>query len=449
MKKRSRKKQANLPPHLQHVNINAAGIDIGSSSHFVSVPEDRDDHPIREFKTFTTDLYELADWLKKCGIKTVAMESTGVYWIPLYEILEATGFEVLLVNAHHVKNVSGRKSDVLDCQWIRELHTYGLLAGAFRPSQEICELRAYVRQRSNLVRFASSHIQHMQKALDQMNLRLHNVISDLTGETGQKIIRALLNGERDPKILSQYRNSRCKQPLEVIEKSLDGNYKAEHLFSLKQAVELYDFYQLKIEDCDAAIEVLLKQWTPEPSKEALSLPKKRKTKSSCKFELNHYLYDQCGVDLTEIDGIDALSVLKIISEIGTDMGSWKSEKSFGSWMGLAPGTKISGGKVLKRSTKSCANRVAAILRLCAGALYNSPSALGAFLRRMKARVGSPKAITATAYKLAKLIYRMLSQKIPYHDIGQNYYERNHKDRLIKNLKRKAAFLGYELHAITV
>jgi transposase len=442
MNKRSKK--ASLPPHLRHININAAGIDIGSNSHFVSVPEDRDEHSVREFKSFTRDLHELAVWLKKCGIETVAMESTGVYWVPLYELLEEYGFEVLLVNAHHVKNVSGRKSDVLDCQWIRELHTYGLLSGAFRPSKEICELRAYVRQRSNLVRFAASHIQHMQKALDLMNLHLHNVISDITGTTGQKIIRAILNGEHDPKILAQYRDGRCKQSIEVIEKSLVGHYKKEHIFSLKQAVELYDFYQCKIEDCDIAIESLLKQWTPNVSEEALALPKRRKTKSSPKFEISHYLYEQCGVDLTSIDGIDSLSVLKIISEVGTDMSRWKSEKCFGSWMGLAPGTKISGGKVLKRSTKSSANRAAAILRICATSLYNSPSALGAFLRRMKGKLGSPKAVTATAYKLAKLIYRMLKQKISYNDMGQDYYEQRYKERLIRNLKRKAALLGLEL-----
>lgn len=440
-------KKTKLPPQLRHININAAGVDIGSSSHYVSVPEDRDENPVREFKSFTSDLYELAAWLKRCGIETVAMESTGVYWIPLYEILEEAGFEVLLVNAHHVKNVSGRKSDVLDCQWIRELHMYGLLSGAFRPSKEICELRAYVRQRSNLIRFASSHIQHMQKALDLMNLRLHNVVSDITGITGQRIIRAILGGERDPKILSQHRDGRCKQPIEVIEKSLVGNYKKEHLFSLKQAVELHDFYQCKIEDCDAAIELLLSQWTPAPSESALALPKKRKTKSSPKFEINHYLYDQCGVDLTAIDGLDALSVLKIISEIGIDMSRWKSEKHFGSWMGLAPGTKISGGKVLKRSTKSSANRAAAVLRICVNSLYNSPSALGAFLRRMKAKLGPPKAITATAYKLAKLIYRMLSKKISYNDAGQDYYEQRYKERLLKKLKQKAALLGHELHPI--
>lgn len=442
-------KESSLPKHLQHINIDAAGIDIGASSHFVSVPQGRDDQPVREFKTFTTDLHELSAWLKKCDIKTVAMESTGVYWIPVYEILEEAGFEVLLVNARHVKNVSGRKSDVLDCQWIRELHTYGLLSGAFRPSQEICELRGYVRQRSSLVEYSSSHIQHMQKALDQMNLRIHNVISDITGVTGQKIIRSILEGERDAKVLSQYRDPRCKQSREIIEKSLVGNYKAEHIFSLKQSIDLYDFYQSKIQECDEAIERLLKGWVPEHSKEALELPKKRKTKSSPTFGVSQYLYDTCGVDLTAIDGVDALSALKIISEIGTDMNRWKNEKCFGSWMGLAPGTKISGGKVLKRSTKSTASRVASVLRICASSLYNSQSALGAFLRRMKARIGSPKAITAAAYKLAKLIYRMLKEKISYHDSGQDYYDKLHKDRLLRNLKRKAALLGHELYPIEI
>jgi transposase len=371
------------------------------------------------------------------------MESTGVYWIPLYEILEEKGFKVLLVNAHHVKNVSGRKSDVLDCQWIQQLHTYGLLSGAFRPTEEICQLRSYTRQRENLVRYAAIHVQHMQKALDQMNVRLHNVISDITGTTGQKILRAIVDGKRDAKELAMYRDGRCKNSLEVIEKSLIGNYKSEHVFSLKQALDIYDYYQTKIQECDVVIEEFLRKITPT-IKNDTELSKKRKTKSAPKFELQPYLYQLCGVDLTDIDGIDALSGLKLISEVGIDMGKWKTEKQFGSWLGLSPGTKISGGKVLKRSSKSSANRAASVLRLCANALYNSPSALGSFLRRMKSRIGAPKAITATAYKLAKIIYRMLKQKVDYSDIGQNYYERQYKDKLLKGLKRKAASLGYKL-----
>ncbi len=444
-KRKSRKKNA-FPPHLAHLNINAAGIDIGSTAHFVAVPEDRDKQVVREFKTFTTDLYELAAWLKECKIETVAMESTGVYWIPLYEILEEKGFQVLLVNAHHVKNVSGRKSDVLDCQWIQQLHTYGLLSGAFRPAEEICQLRGYMRQRENLIRYAAMHVQHMQKALDQMNLRLHNAISDITGMTGQKILRAIVNGDRDAKELAKHRDGRCKNPIEVIEKSLIGNYKSEHVFALKQALDLYDYYQTKVQECDMVIEGFLQSITTA-EKSNVELPKKRKTKSTPKFEVQTYLYKLCGVDLTAIDGVDALSGLKIISEVGIDMGKWKTEKQFGSWMGLSPGTKISGGKILKRSSKSSANRAASILRLCANALYNSPTALGSFLRRMKSRIGAPKAITATAYKLAKIIYRMLKNKIDYRDIGQDYYNQRYQDKLLKGLKHKAASLGYELTQI--
>ena len=430
--------------HLEHLNINAAGIDIGARSHFVAVPEGRDESNVREFQTFTEDLNAMVTWLKKCGIETVAMESTGVYWIPVYELLEEHGFEVLLVNAHHVKNVSGRKSDVLDCQWIQQLHTYGLLSGAFRPSKEICEFRGYMRQRECLVRSASSHIQHMQKALDQMNLRLHNAISDITGKTGKLIINAIISGERDRKVLAQYRDGRCKNPIEIIEKSLEGSYKAEHLFALKQAMDLFEYYQQKIAECDVVIENLLEDWTQDLNKPEVELSKKRKTKSSPKFDAQTYLYQLCGVNLMAVHGIDAGAALKIISEIGLDMSKWKTEKHFGSWLGVSPGTKVSGGKILSRKSKSTANRVAVILRLCANSLYNSQTALGSYLRRMKGRIGAPKAITATAYKLAKILYLMLKNRIEYEDVGQEYYEERYQDRLLRNLKRKASSIGYVL-----
>jgi hypothetical protein len=251
---KSKKKETKLPKHLVHINKMAAGIDIGSKSHFVAVPEGSDEVCVREFKSFTTNLVELANWLERCGIETVAMESTGVYWIPLYELLESRGFEVRLVDARHVKNVSGRKTDILDCQWLQQLHTYGLLSGAFRPEELVCVLRAYLRQRSMLIQQTAMHIQHMQKALSQMNVQLHNVISDIMGVTGMKIIRAIVGGERDPKLLAIYRDGRCKNSLEVIEKSLTGNYRDEHIFALKQALELYDTYQNKIEVCDDEIE---------------------------------------------------------------------------------------------------------------------------------------------------------------------------------------------------
>ena len=280
-------KAAKLPKHLAHINKMAAGVDIGSKSHFVAVPEGCDEQSVREFESFTANLNELANWLESCGIETVAMESTGVYWIPLYELLDSRGFDVKLVDARKVKNVSGRKTDVLDCQWLQQLHTYGLLSGAFRPDNEVCELRAYLRQRSTLIENAARHIQHMQKSLTQMNLQLHNVLSDITGKTGMKIIRAIVAGERDPRKLASHRHKQCKNSLEIIEKSLTGSYRVEHIFTLTQALELYDTYQEKILACDKAIEEQLAAFDGRTAKKADDAGKlnRRKSKSHCKNKL--------------------------------------------------------------------------------------------------------------------------------------------------------------------
>jgi transposase len=430
--KRSGKKMK-LPKHLEHLNEYAAGIDIGSKSHFVAVPEGVDQNPVREFSTFTGDLEELARWLISCGITTVAMESTGVYWIPVFEILESHGLEVKLVNARHVKNVPGRKSDVLDCQWLQQLHTYGLLRGAFRPVDQVCTLRAYVRQRSTLVRSAASYIQRMQKALTQMNLLLHNVVTDITGATGMRIIKAILDGKRDPDTLAAMRDVRCKQSAATIARSLKGNYRPEHLFSLRQAVELYEIYQTKIADCDRQILEQLKSFDPPDD-----MPR---------ITVEDALVRMSGVDLTSIDGIDTTTALKIVAEIGTDMSRWKSSKHFASWLGLSPGTKVSGGKVLSSATKPVANKAAQALRMAAFTLFNSKSALGAYLRRQRARLGAPKAITATAHKLARLVYAMFTQGTVYVDAGQQYYEERYRSRVVQNMKRKARELGYELVTI--
>jgi transposase len=292
-----------LPKHLQRLNLNAAGIDIGSKSHFVAVPEGTDADPIREFECFTADLYRLADWLISCGVTTVAMESTGTYWIPVFEVLESRNLEVKLVNARHVKNVPGRKTDVLDCQWIQQLHTYGLLEGAFRPPEQICELRAYIRHRMNQVRYSSAHIQHMQKALTQMNLLLHNVVSDITGVTGMRIIKAILDGERDTQMLASMRDKRCKNSVATIAKSLQGNYRPEHLFSLKQAVEALEFYQAQIADCDREIETLLASFDSLTKDNLPSQPEEdnKSSKIRCTtpaFNLQNELYRVAGVDLT-------------------------------------------------------------------------------------------------------------------------------------------------------
>jgi transposase len=452
-KKNYVKTKNNLPKHLEHINKMAAGIDIGSKSHFVAVPEGCAEVCVREFASFTGDLCELANWLKSCKIETVAMESTGVYWIPLYELLESSGFEVKLVDARHVKNVSGRKTDVLDCQWLQQLHTYGLLNGAFRPQEQVCVLRAYLRQRSMLIQEAANHIQHMQKALSQMNLQLTNVISDITGDTGMKIIRAIIAGERDAKILATYRDWRCKSSLEVIEKSLTGNYREEHVFALMQAVELYDVYREKIVVCDQKIEQQLSIFNDsivkgsklsEQNEDAVKKKKKSRCKNSLSFDVQSHLIRITGVDLTEIPGIETSSALKIISEIGFDLSRWKSSKQFASWLGLCPGTKVSGGKRLGGKSKRTANYVASTLRIVANALHRSNTALGAFLRRLKSRIGAPKAITATAHKLAVIIYMMLKNRIAYKDIGQDYYEKQYQERMIKNLSFRAKMLGFEL-----
>ncbi len=347
-----------------------------------------------------------------------------------------------------MKNVSGRKSDVLDCQWLQQLHTYGLLNGAFRPDDQIVVLRSYLRQRAMLVRSAAIHIQHMQKALQQMNLLLAHVVADITGVTGMTIIRAILAGERDPQTLAQSRDPRCKQSVEVIAKSLEGNYREEHLFALGQAVTLYDTYQAQIAACNQRIETYLaslERVTEEPPPP----PAKRRAKptgNQPRFDARTAVYQLTGVDLTRIDGIEAATALTLLGEIGTDMSRWKSANHFVSWLGLCPHTKVSGGRVLTSKTKPTANRAAAALRLAAGSLYHSHSALGAYYRRMQAKFGAPKAITATAHKLARIVYSMLKHGSAYVDAGQDYYERQHHDRVVRNLTQRAKALGFELVA---
>jgi len=434
-KKPTTERVPKVQKHLQHLNQHAAGIDVGSRSHFVAIPEGTDDQPVREFTTFTDDLERLAEWLIACGVTTVAMESTGIYWIPIFEILELYGLEVRLVNARHVKNVPGRKSDVLDCQWLQQLHTYGLLRGAFRPADQVCALRAYVRQRATLVRSAASYIQRMQKALILMNLLLSNVVTDITGMTGMKIIKAILDGERNPKILASMRDKRCKNSQETIARSLHGNYRSEHMFSLLQAVELYEFYQQKIADCDQKILEQLKECGASDGNDPDIKPPR---------SMEEALQQMSGVDLSSINGISTNTALKIIAEIGIDMSRWKTAKHFASWLGLCPGSKISGGKVLSSATKPVANRAATALRMSALTLFNSKSALGAYLRRQKSRLGAPKAITATAHKLARLVYSMLKYGSEYIDAGQQEYEERYRSQVVHNLTRRAQEMGFKL-----
>ena len=445
MKRKARNKKR-LQDHLKQVNLYAAGIDIGSTSHFVAVPPSLDDRPIREYSCFTVDLEHMADWLKEIGISTIAMESTGVYWIPAFELLEERGFEVFLVNPRHLKNVPGRKTDVLDCQWLQQLHSFGLLRGAFRPPSEICAFRTYMRQRAMLVSSAATHIQHMQKALRQMNLLLDNVVSDITGKTGMTIIRSILSGQRDPEILAKHRDIHCKNSEEVIAKSLKGHYKKEHLFSLRQAVELYDFYQCQIANCDQTIETTLSEIEGPEDLDDLP-PQKRSYRRKDKvlpFDARKDLYSITGVDITKIDGIKETTALKIISEIGTDMSVWPTVKNFASWLCLSPGNKITGGKIISSKTKTSANRAAMAFRMAAFSLTKSKSALGAFYRRKRSQLGAPKAITATAHKIARLVYSMLKHGAEYVDQGQDYYEKKYHERIIKNLRKRAKDLGFEM-----
>jgi transposase len=445
----TKKRHDVLPPQLQQVHLNSAGIDIGSEFHFVAVPPDRDPQAVRRFSAFTGDLVALAEWLEACGVDTVVMESTGVYWIPLFELLESRGLTVLLVDPRRLKSVPGRKTDVVDCQWLQQLHTFGLLSGAFRPADEVAVLRSYLRQRAMLVQYAGQHIQHIQKALQQMNVRLDKVLSDVTGVTGMAIIEAILSGERNPLELAKHRDERCKNDEETIAKALHGNWREEHLFALRQALMLYRTYHQQIQECDQVIEKQLGQMTDRSNN--TNLPPQRRThkrhRNEPVFDLRGAVHRVTGVDLTRIDGIDGHTALKIISEIGTDMSRWNTVKHFTSWLGLCPGNKRSGGKMISGRTKPCANRVATALRLAAFGLHRSQSALGAYLRRMKARLGAPKAITATAHKLARLIYFALKNGLEYIDKGVQWYEEQFRERALKSLTNRARDLGYTIALI--
>ncbi len=432
--------------NLEQLNENAGGADIGDEEIWVCVPGDDGEGIVRSFKTFTSDLHELADWLEENGIITIAMESTGVYWIPLYEILESRGVEVCLVNAQATKNVSGRKSDIADCQWIQQLHSYGLLQASFRPPADICTLRAYVRQRENLLQQRSIHIQHMQKALQLMNLKLTTVLSDITGLTGMEIIRAIIAGEHDPVTLAKFRNPRCKSSQEEIAKALTGNYQPEHLFALQQAVEGYDFYTQQLIACDEQLEQQYAVFEPQVDSVEFPLPDKRQRRqgNQPQFDLRTFLYVASGIDLTAIDGIDSIIAQTIISEVGLDMSKWKSEKQFASWLGLSPNNKSSAGKTFSRHSKKTSNRANRALRLAAQAVSRSQSALGAFYRRIKARHGAPIAITATAHKLARIIYRMLKDKVPYQPQDQQQYNEQQQARTFSRLQRQAKKFGFTL-----
>ena len=442
-------KRAKDVEHMALVHPNAAGLDIGAREIWVCVPPERDTDRVRQFGTFTPDLYSLADWLMACGVDTVAMESTGVYWIPIFEILEARGLAVYLVNARHIKNVPGRKSDYADCQWIQKLHALGFLNGSFRPDAEMCALRAYLRHRAQLLEHRAPHILHMQKALQQMNLQLSQVLSDMTGATGQAIVRAIVDGERDAHQLAQWRDPGCKASEETIAKALTGDWKDEHLFALQQSLALYDFYTAQVTACDAAIQqrfsTMKPRWESTSPSPAMPTGKRRKkSKNSPNFGVEAEIIRLTGVNLVVVDGLNTSLSLTILSEIGTDMTKWPTVKHFASWLGLAPHNDISGGKVLRSRTLPTNNRAGQAFRQAATAVARSQSAFGAYYRRKRAQGGPKFAQVATAHKIARTVYYLLKHRVQYQDVGADSYEQKHREREVMSLRRKAAKLGFTL-----
>jgi transposase len=439
-------------------NPDAAGIDVGARVHYVAVPEGRAEPSVRSFGAYTAQLDELVQWLKACDIKTVAMESTGVYWIALYQKLEGAGFEVLLVDARRAKHVPGRKSDVQDCRWLQQLHSYGLLAPAFRPEEAICRLRTLQRHRKSLVECAAMWLQHLQKALTEMNLHLHHVLTDLSGQSGLAILDAILAGERDPKKLAGLADRRVKQPQDQIEAALTGDYRAELLFVVGQGLQTYRQLQQQIAQCDLAIEKQVAaignatrpKQAAEPAEQgspagcAAQPRKRKKPQNALELTLAGHLKRILGVDLTTIPGLNVLAVLGLISEIGTNMAKWRHEKAFASWLGLSPNRKISGQRVLSSRTRRVNNRAATTLRLAAMVIGKTDTPLGCFYRRKRAQLGAPKAITATARKLACLIYRLIKAGQGYQEADVRTYELKYKDQIVRSLRKRANGFGFDL-----
>lgn len=443
---------------LSVLHPDAAGIDIGSETHYVSVPADRDEQPVRTFGCFTPDIEAMSKWLKGCRIRHIVMESTGVYWMPSYQILTAAGFIVQLVDARHAKNVPGRKTDVWDARWLRKLHAFGLLQGCFLPPVEVEAMRSYWRHRANLIESATQQTQRMQKSMEMMNVQLHKVVSDTTGVTGLSIIRAIVAGERDPIKLTQHLRKGLKHSRATFIKALTGDYKPEHIFGLRQALATYDFIAGQIAECDEQLRACMAKIADRgpidngqsgpgasPAEEVRDRNRPRASKNAPSFDIHAELVRIAGADLSQIDGISTLTFQTIISECGPDLKSrFPTENHFSSWLGVSPNNQITGGKVKSRRTRRVKNRVTMALRMAAESLHHSKSALGAFYRRMRTNLGAPKAIVATAHKLARLVWRLLTYGSDYVDIGQERYERQIAERRVKALKHTAALLGYSI-----
>lgn len=437
---------------MQVIYPNAAGLDIGSTEIMVAIPPDREGETVRSFGTYTPDLKALADWLKENQVTHVAMESTGVYWIPIYELLEERGFEVIVVNARHIKTPPGRKSDVKDCQWIQRLHSYGMLSGSFRPGADMCTLRAYLRHRDNLIEDRAKHILYMQKALTQMNIQLGQALSDLTGKTGLDILRAIVAGEHNPVVLAKLRKGRCQSSEADMIKALTGHYRKEHLFVLKQALAMFDTFSQRLKECDQEIEGVLEEITPQLPDDFPPLPPAPKPGSHCKnapdYDARRSMYQLAGVDLTAIPGLNENLVQKILAEVGLDMNRFPSVKNFCSWLGLAPHNAISGGRILYSHINHSSNRAGQAFRMAAQAVSRGKTAYSEFYRRIRARSGAKEAIVATAHKIARTFYYMLKRGLPYRETDLQTYLHAQRERDIRRLQARAARLGFSLQPST-
>jgi len=443
---RKKKKHGKLDRSLPELRPNAGGIDIGAREIFVAVPVDRDKESVQSFPTFTQDLHRLADWLQRCRVDTVAMESTGVYWIPLFQILEARGIEVCLVNAQHVHHVPGRKSDVVDCQWLQYLHSVGLLKASFRPEQDVCAVRSLLRHRDGLVEMASTHVQHMQKALDQMNIQIHHVISDITGVTGLGIIDAIVTGKRNPKELAKLRDHRIKASVETITKSLAGDYRPEHIFTLKQSLTAYRYYQELIIDCESEVHKRLDTFDTKNQDGPPTAADSPDTAAPVEpgFDLHHHLERIYGTDLTRIPGFQSLRIQTIFGELGADLSKFPDVASFSAWLNLCPNDGTSAGRRIRSRRNKPKNRVATALRLAALSLHHSKSFLGDFYRSQRARHGAPMAIKNTAHKLARIFYHLVTTRQGYDESVFAQQEATNQRRRLHKLQSLARQMGYSL-----
>jgi transposase len=471
-KKRKAKTKSQATKVLREQEPNAAGIDLGAEEIWVAVPSERDQNPVRRFEAFTQDLNSIVQWLVGCGVRSVAMEATGLYWIGLYQLLEDAGLKVCLVNARHVKNVPGRKSDVSDCQWLQYLHSVGLLSGSFRPPQLICATRSIYRYRQNLLSMATEHVQHMQAALEQMNIKLHHVIDDLTGLTGQSIITAILDGQRDPAQLAKLRDKRIQAPEEKIVKALEGDWRKEHLFVLAKAWAQYQEVQKQIQDCDRELleytheleacttvrkparvvglnaELLGAEPVsskPLPKKKARRKTSKNQPEGPWQQELERFF----GVDLTVIPGISVLTALTLMTELGNDLSAFKTQHHFASWLCLCPNNETSASKVLRRRTRRSQNRVRQALRMAASSLHHDKSYLGEKYRRLRARLSPPKAVTAMAHQLARLIWTLITRQVPFDLSLLAEQEKLNDQRRLKRMVASARQMGYQLTPVAV